>query len=47
MLHHTKVSVLLTDKQVSALKEIARERQLSLSDVLREAVRELLEGRCN
>lgn len=38
-----KVSVVLTTEQVNALREIAVQRQLSLSDVVREAVRLMLD----
>jgi len=38
-----KVSVVLTTDQVNALRNIAVQRQLSLSDVVREAVRLMLD----
>ena len=38
-----KVSVVLTTDQVNALRDIAVQRQLSLSDVVREAVRLMLD----
>ena len=40
----TKVSVVLTTDQVNALRDIAVQRQLSLSDVVREIIRVALEG---
>ena len=46
-MHHpskTKVSVVLTTEQVNALRDIAVQRQLSLSDVVREAVRLILDA---
>lgn len=39
-----KVSVVLTTEQVNALRDIAVQRQLSLSDVVREIIRAALEG---
>jgi len=39
-----KVSVVLTTDQVNALRDIAVQRQLSLSDVVREIIRVALEG---
>jgi Arc/MetJ-type ribon-helix-helix transcriptional regulator len=43
LLSKAKVSVVLTTDQVNALRDIAVQRQLSLSDVVREAVRLMLD----
>jgi Arc/MetJ-type ribon-helix-helix transcriptional regulator len=42
-----KISVIISESQFSALQSIATERQLSLSDVVREAIQQMLEGRCS
>lgn len=39
-----KISIVITSEQLAALRERAAQRQLSLSDVVREAIRRLLEG---
>jgi Arc/MetJ-type ribon-helix-helix transcriptional regulator len=45
MLHQSKISLVITTKQLKALQAMAAERQLSVSDVVREAIRNALEKR--
>lgn len=45
--HTGKVSVVLPMPTINALRAIAAQRQLSLSDVIREIIRQALEGRCS
>ena len=43
MLPQSKLSLVITTKQYKQLQAIAAERQLSVSDVVREAIRNALE----
>lgn len=43
----SKISVVISDAHLNALRSLAASRQLSLSDVIREMIRQALEGRCS
>ena len=45
MLPQSKLSLVITTKQLKQLQAMAAERQLSVSDVVREAIRTALEKR--
>jgi metal-responsive CopG/Arc/MetJ family transcriptional regulator len=41
-----KVSIVLPSHTLNALRAIAAQRQVSLSDVVRDMIRRAMEGRC-
>jgi hypothetical protein len=42
-----KVSIVLPAATLNALRAIAAQRQVSLSDVVRDMIRQAMEGRCS